>query len=119
MTHTRRPRASDNKRKAMPLLILFLLFCAPTVGAIDVTQFEELVGYTIADCTHVSGELEGVDFDKLVKLDNGMIFEFHDYSYLESRGRVSSLRPAGSPSPSGARTQLLQALDFACKPFRL
>lgn len=33
-------------------------------------------------CTNASGELEGADFDKIVKLDNGMIFEFHTYSYF-------------------------------------
>lgn len=40
------------------------------------------VGYTIVASTSASGELEGADFDKLVKLDNGMIFEFQTYNYF-------------------------------------
>jgi hypothetical protein len=45
-------------------------------------QFDGLVGYTVIACTHATGELEGADYDKLVKLDNGMIFEFNTYSYF-------------------------------------
>jgi hypothetical protein len=69
-------------RKIALLLPLLLFYCAPIAGAIDADQFDELVGYTVVTCTHVTGELEGADFDKPVKLDNGMVFEFHTYSYF-------------------------------------
>lgn len=44
----------------------------------------DLVGYTCIDCSTVVGDFEGADFDKPVKLDNGMIFEFQDYRYTYS-----------------------------------
>ena len=44
----------------------------------------KLVGYTAIVSTHVVGEFEGADFDKPVKLDNGMIFEFTEYNYTYS-----------------------------------
>jgi hypothetical protein len=50
--------------------------------AIDASSLGELQGYTIVAATHSTGELEGADFDKLVKLDNGMIFEFQSYDYF-------------------------------------
>lgn len=49
---------------------------------IDSSSLSELVGYTIVASTNATGEFEGADFDKLVKLDNGMIFEFHEYDYF-------------------------------------
>jgi len=42
------------------------------------------VGYTAGASTNVVGEFEGADFDKPVKLDNGMIFEFTEYNYTYS-----------------------------------
>jgi hypothetical protein len=64
------------------LLLAIVISCIPSAKAIDASQFDELVGYTVVACTHAIGELEGADFDKLVKLDNGMIFDFHTYSYF-------------------------------------
>lgn len=69
-------------RKIAPLLALYILFYVPGAVAINADQFDELLGYTVAACTHAAGMLEGADFDKLVKLDNGMVFEFHTYSYF-------------------------------------
>ncbi len=69
-------------RKVGSLLAIAVLFCIPRAGAIEASNFSELVGYTVVACTNATGELEGADFDKLVKLDNGMIFEFHTYSYF-------------------------------------
>lgn len=43
-----------------------------------------MVGYTIIAATHVAGDFEGADHDKTVKLDNGMVFEFLEYSYSYS-----------------------------------
>jgi len=44
----------------------------------------DLVGYTCIDCSNVVDEFEGADYDKPVALDNGMVFEFTDYSYTYS-----------------------------------
>jgi hypothetical protein len=70
--------------KIVTLVGAFLLSIVVTsrAVAIDASQFEELEGYTVLRVTHASGEVEGADFDKLIKLDNGMIFEFHTYSYF-------------------------------------
>ncbi len=69
-------------KRTLPLLIFFVLSCAPLTNAINASDFHEVLGYTVLACTNASGELEGADFDKIVKLDNGMIFEFHTYSYF-------------------------------------
>ena len=69
-------------KRAGLLLAVAVLFACTSAGAIDASNFRELVGYTVVECTNAAGELEGADYDKLVKLDNGMIFEFHTYSYF-------------------------------------
>jgi hypothetical protein len=69
-------------KKILTLVAIVVTLCMPSAKAIDAGTFDELVGFTVIARTHASGELEGVDFDKLVKLDNGMIIEFHSYSYF-------------------------------------
>jgi hypothetical protein len=64
------------------LLAIAVMFCMPKAEAVDASNLRELLGYTVVACTNAAGELEGADFDKLVKLDNGMVFEFHTYSYF-------------------------------------
>jgi len=49
--------------------------------ALDADDLDELLGYTMISSTHFSGEFEGADFDKSVKLDNGMVFWFTGYNY--------------------------------------
>jgi hypothetical protein len=49
---------------------------------LDASNLGQLVGYTIVASTNTTGNFEGADFDKVVKLDNGMIFEFHEYDYF-------------------------------------
>lgn len=68
--------------KDIALLLIISLACATVARALDADDFEDLVGYTVVACTHATGEMEGVDFDKVVKLDNGMVFEFQTYSYF-------------------------------------
>ena len=68
--------------KTFSQLVVFMIVCLSMAKAIDAGEFDDLVGYTVVACTHAAGELEGADFDKLVKLDNGMIFEFQTYSYF-------------------------------------
>jgi len=36
------------------------------------------------EVTNASGEFEGADYEKLIKLDNGMIFQFNEYNYSYS-----------------------------------
>jgi len=50
----------------------------------DAAKLAEIVGYTAIAASNVTGQFEGADFDKPVKLDNGMIFEFHEYNYSYS-----------------------------------
>ena len=64
------------------LIILFTSFKTESRNTID--DLCELVGYTCIDCSNVVGDFEGADFEKLVKLDNGMIFEFNEYNYSYS-----------------------------------
>ena len=69
------------RRISSLLALLFVLYLS-NARAIDADKFDELEGYTVVACTHATGTLEGADFDKLVRLDNGMIFEFQTYSYF-------------------------------------
>jgi hypothetical protein len=52
-----------------------------SVAQCEAATLEEIVGYTAITSTSVSGDFEGADFDKVVKMDNGMIFEFMEYKY--------------------------------------
>lgn len=60
-------------------LLFFVL--TPSNFALDADDLHELLGYTMVAHSNVSGDFEGADFDKLVKFDNGMVFEFSEYSY--------------------------------------
>ena len=50
----------------------------------DASDLSQVVGYTAITSTNVAGDFEGADYDKPVKLDNGMIFEFTEYNYSYS-----------------------------------
>jgi hypothetical protein len=50
----------------------------------DASDLSQIVGYTAITSTNVVGDFEGADYDKSVKLDNGMIFEFTEYNYAYS-----------------------------------
>ena len=41
----------------------------------------ELTGFSRIASTYVDGDFEGADYDKAVKLENGMAFEFNTYHY--------------------------------------
>jgi hypothetical protein len=70
------------KKNLATLVMLAVLCLTNRAGALDAGDFDDLQGYTVLKCTHATGTIEGADFDKLIKLDNGMIFEFHSYSYF-------------------------------------
>jgi hypothetical protein len=61
-----------------------LLLLMPVLGYSFNYNFSELVGYTMVGQSTVVGEFEGAAFDKLIELDNGMIFKFNEYSYTYS-----------------------------------
>jgi hypothetical protein len=60
-------------------------FAVARIGAetppIEATDLCDLIGYTVVACSNVEDEFEGADFDKPVRLDNGMVFQFTEYSY--------------------------------------
>jgi hypothetical protein len=69
-------------KRAM-VFVMALLFCAlgSLADSIDTDKLGDLVGYTVLAATNVKGSFEGADYDKLVALDNGLIFEFRTYHY--------------------------------------
>jgi hypothetical protein len=68
--------------KNSAIAILVLISLAIPAKAIDVSTLGHLVGWTVAEDTNISGEFEGADYDKVAKLDNGHIIEFHEYDYF-------------------------------------
>lgn len=65
------------------LAVLFLAIgLSPLCHAISASDLGSLMGYTIVASTNAAGELDGADYDKVVKLDNGMVFEFQTYDYF-------------------------------------
>ena len=65
---------------AVLILLLFVLIPKLCV-ALDASDLEELLGYTMIASTHVQGDFEGADFDKPILLENGMLFQFSEYNY--------------------------------------
>lgn len=61
-------------KRTLLLTGLFLLGAAHAVSS-------ELDGFTRVTTTRVNGEFEGADFDKVVQLENGMVFKFNTYKY--------------------------------------
>jgi len=49
--------------------------------SVDVEEMTQLSGYKYVGDSTVSGAFEGADFDKAVKLDNGMVFLFQTFGY--------------------------------------
>lgn len=65
------------------LIAIGCLLAASTLSvyALDAGDFSEVVGYVVLETTNVKGTFNGAEHDKLVALDNGMIFEFAEYQY--------------------------------------
>jgi hypothetical protein len=61
--------------------VLLLAVLATPAAALDSDDLEELLGYTMIAHTNVDGEFEGVDFGKVIALENGMVFEFNEFNY--------------------------------------
>jgi hypothetical protein len=63
-------------------VVVLAIGLSPLCQAVSASDLSGLVGYTVVASTNASGELEGADYDKIVKLDNGMVFEFQTYDYF-------------------------------------
>ena len=73
----------NNHLCLMLLVILSMLVC-DAAYSFDTSELTELKGYTLIDASYVTGDFDGADYDKLIELDNGMIFRFNEYSYSYS-----------------------------------
>ena len=60
-------------RIAAAFLVSATTALAP-LTALYADDFDDLVGFTVIARSHVSGEFNGADFGKSVRLDNGMVF---------------------------------------------
>jgi len=95
------------------LMGAFSLMTPPAAFALDADDLSDLLGYTIIACTNVDGDFEGAEYGKVVQLENGMVFEFHEYNYsyayrpsvavFAEHVTAAELLSAGikNPSPSG------------------
>lgn len=63
---------------------LAMLILPASSHALDASDFEDLVGWTIAASTQVRGDFEGCDFDKKIRFDNGWVLTCSEYSYSYS-----------------------------------
>lgn len=54
------------------LLAICLTFSTPAL-AIEVSDFSDMVGWTIAAVTSVQGEFDGCDFDRKIKFSNDWV----------------------------------------------
>jgi len=69
--------------KASSVAVLILAAIAmPAQAQIQVSTLGQLLGWTVVKDTNISGEFEGADYDKVAKLDDGNVIEFHDYDYF-------------------------------------
>lgn len=73
------------KGKLLSGLLLYLLLAgstSPLSAQVEVGNLGQLVGWTGVEDSYIQGEFEGPDEDKIVKLDNGWIIQFHNYDYF-------------------------------------
>jgi len=68
--------------KGFIVLLALVIGSGPLCRAVDASTLADLKGYTIVAATNVTGDFDGADSGKVVKLDNGMIFEFQSYDYF-------------------------------------
>lgn len=66
--------------KRLLLPSIFLVASASSM-AIDASDFDDLLGYTIVAVTQVQDEFEGCDHDKRIRFDNGWTLTCAEYSY--------------------------------------
>jgi hypothetical protein len=49
----------------------------------DASELASIVGYTAIACAIAEGDVDGGEDGELIKLDNGMIFEFTEFSLVD------------------------------------
>lgn len=80
------PKGEEVTMKSKSLYIFYISILIICIGsnafAFDASDFDGVKGYTVVDVTHASGTFEGADYDKLIELDNGMVFRFSEYKYF-------------------------------------
>ena len=70
------------RMQQVAIRFIALLCLSITAANADLAdELEDLEGWLIFTSSTVSGDFEGADYGKVVKLDNGMIFEFDEYDY--------------------------------------
>ncbi len=86
-----------------------LVFLALAIGsgqvchAIDASTLDALTGYTIIASTNATGDFEGAEAGKVVKLDNGMIFEFQSDDYFDEYAPDVIVFAKSTTLPTGRR----------------
>jgi hypothetical protein len=76
--------AGGNTMKIKTLIVtalITLVLVTSAFAGLKARDFRKLVGYTVIEITNVVGNFDGADFDKVVALDNGMVFMFNEYNY--------------------------------------
>lgn len=72
-------------RRLLHFVLLTVCAWVPHVYALDASDFDDLVGWTILETTQVNGDFEGCDFDKQIRFSNGWTLTcssyFYSYSY--------------------------------------
>jgi hypothetical protein len=71
-----------NMLRVIGLSLVVVVSAQTSYGQIEATKLGECVGYTVILDTNIQGEFEGPDYDRVVKLDNGWVIEFHEYDYF-------------------------------------
>jgi len=66
------------------IVILMFVWGAVRLLAVDAYDLSAYVGYYLLAASYVDGDFEGADFGEIVKLENGMIFEFQEFHYSYS-----------------------------------
>src|SRR5262245_42296108 len=89
-------------------ILLALIWVSPA-NALDTYELEELVGWTIVASSQVDGSFEGCDFDKKIRLANGMVLTCRTYSYSYSY-RPKVIIFAQSVTHQGKNFSMIKAL---------
>lgn len=68
------------------LTLILLSTCAlvPHAYALDTSDFDDLIGWTVGASTQVEDDFEGCDFDKQIRFTNGWTLTCSSYSYSYS-----------------------------------
>jgi hypothetical protein len=100
-------------KRALFVISIALVFSVQSY-AFEVDELDEVVGFTLIAVTDVPGEFEGGDFNKTVRLANGMVFEFtsyaYTYAYQPSAAVFAKKVTLGKPGKQPAKDVILYKL---------